>query len=395
MGRTPFCTAEGLKKGPWTAEEDQKLIAYIQKHGEGGWRSLPEKAGLQRCGKSCRLRWANYLRPGIKRGDFTSEDDQTIIELHAALGNRWAAIARHLPKRTDNEIKNYWNAHLKKRLATMSIDPVTQKPVGTTPGSSSRNSSTMGNAEPPMVHTESATKQESEPTLQQPTSRSTSASALLLNKLASRVTTLQCVDPLRACQIMQSMSSKGTGDGGATANNESAICRPTSNCQGNNISTALDTSAWLDIAETLTTPLNCLDLLETLPPELAECNASDDGGVSVDNYRIEDPVSDALSILDKNASAPASSFSSTSDRVLNNMASKLASLPCVDEIHDWQHNLPGPIQGDSDTTTTGDVAILDDISIDDTTYDMVGSPIFYNLNYLENEPEPSDPFYIP
>ncbi|XVF50092.1 hypothetical protein PTKIN_Ptkin04bG0066800 [Pterospermum kingtungense] len=88
MGRTTFCTADGLKKGAWTAEEDQKLIACIQKHGEGSWRSLPKKAGLQRCGKSCRLRWTNYLRPGIKRGDFTSEEDQTIIKLHAELGNR-------------------------------------------------------------------------------------------------------------------------------------------------------------------------------------------------------------------------------------------------------------------------------------------------------------------
>ncbi|XP_021287087.1 transcription factor MYB34-like [Herrania umbratica] len=335
MGRTPFCMAEGLKKKAWTAEEDQKLIAYIQKHGEGGWRSLPEKASLQRCGKSCRLRWANYLRSGIKRRDFTPEEDQTIIEHHAALGNRWAAIARHLPKRTENEIKNYWNAHLKKRLATMSIGSVTHKPVGTTPGLSSGNSNTIGNAEPPMVHTKSATTQESEPTLQQPTSRSTSASALLLNKLASRVNMLQSVDLIRACQIMQLMSSKGIGDGGATANNESVICHPTSNCQGNNTSTAPDTSIGLDIADLLTTPLNCQDLSEIISPESAKCNASDDGGVSVDNYKIEDPVADALSILDNNASTPASSFSSTSDRVSNNMASKFASLPCVDdEIHD-------------------------------------------------------------
>ncbi|XP_022736262.1 transcription factor MYB106-like [Durio zibethinus] len=88
MGRIPLCSVDGLKRGAWTAEEDQKLIAYIQKHGEGGWRSLAKKAGLRRCGKSCRLRWVNYLRLGVKRGDFTSEEAQTIIELHAALGNR-------------------------------------------------------------------------------------------------------------------------------------------------------------------------------------------------------------------------------------------------------------------------------------------------------------------
>ncbi|WVZ85971.1 hypothetical protein U9M48_032824 [Paspalum notatum var. saurae] len=128
MGRSPCCEKEGLKKGPWTPEEDQKLLAYIEQHGHGCWRSLPAKAGLQRCGKSCRLRWTNYLRPDIKRGKFSLQEEQTIIQLHALLGNRWSAIATHLPKRTDNEIKNYWNTHLKKRLAKMGIDPVTHKP---------------------------------------------------------------------------------------------------------------------------------------------------------------------------------------------------------------------------------------------------------------------------
>nr|AYE54705.1 MIXTA2 [Torenia fournieri] len=128
MGRSPCCDKVGLKKGPWTPEEDQKLLAYIEEHGHGSWRGLPAKAGLQRCGKSCRLRWSNYLRPDIKRGKFTLQEEQTIIQLHALLGNRWSAIATHLPKRTDNEIKNYWNTHLKKRLAKMGIDPVTHKP---------------------------------------------------------------------------------------------------------------------------------------------------------------------------------------------------------------------------------------------------------------------------
>ncbi|XP_022921395.1 transcription factor MYB106-like [Cucurbita moschata] len=128
MGRSPCCDKVGLKKGPWTPEEDQKLLAYIEEHGHGSWRALPSKAGLQRCGKSCRLRWINYLRPDIKRGKFSLQEEQTIIQLHALLGNRWSAIATHLPKRTDNEIKNYWNTHLKKRLAKMGIDPVTHKP---------------------------------------------------------------------------------------------------------------------------------------------------------------------------------------------------------------------------------------------------------------------------
>ncbi|RVW30474.1 Transcription factor MYB16 [Vitis vinifera] len=127
MGRSPCCDKVGLKKGPWTPEEDQKLLAYIEEHGHGSWRALPSKAGLQRCGKSCRLRWTNYLRPDIKRGKFSLQEEQTIIQLHALLGNRWSAIATHLPKRTDNEIKNYWNTHLKKRLAKMGIDPIGQR----------------------------------------------------------------------------------------------------------------------------------------------------------------------------------------------------------------------------------------------------------------------------
>ncbi|KAL8172353.1 hypothetical protein V2J09_024157 [Rumex salicifolius] len=128
MGRSPCCDKVGLKKGPWTPEEDQKLLAYVDEHGHGNWRALPTKAGLQRCGKSCRLRWTNYLRPDIIRGKFSLQEEQTIIQLHALLGNRWSAIATHLPKRTDNEIKNYWNTHLKKRLAKMGIDPITHKP---------------------------------------------------------------------------------------------------------------------------------------------------------------------------------------------------------------------------------------------------------------------------
>ncbi|CAN6552947.1 unnamed protein product [Malus baccata var. baccata] len=128
MGRAPCCDKNGLKKGPWTPEEDQKLMDYIQKHGYGNWRTLPKNAGLQRCGKSCRLRWTNYLRPDIKRGRFSFEEEETIIQLHSILGNKWSAIAARLPGRTDNEIKNYWNTHIRKRLLRMGIDPVTHSP---------------------------------------------------------------------------------------------------------------------------------------------------------------------------------------------------------------------------------------------------------------------------
>ncbi|XP_015897505.4 transcription factor MYB93 [Ziziphus jujuba] len=128
MGRPPCCDENGLKKGPWTPEEDEKLVDYINRHGHGSWRALPKLAGLNRCGKSCRLRWTNYLRPDIKRGKFSEEEERIIINLHSVLGNKWSRIATHLPGRTDNEIKNFWNTYLRKKLLKLGIDPETHKP---------------------------------------------------------------------------------------------------------------------------------------------------------------------------------------------------------------------------------------------------------------------------
>ncbi|XP_074562846.1 myb-related protein 306-like [Curcuma longa] len=115
MGRLPCCD-KGVKKGPWTPEEDLLLVSYIQQHGPGNWKTVPTSAGLMRCSKSCRLRWTNYLRPGIKRGNFTDQEEKLIVHLQEILGNRWATIASYLPERTDNDVKNYWNTHLKKKL---------------------------------------------------------------------------------------------------------------------------------------------------------------------------------------------------------------------------------------------------------------------------------------
>ncbi|PSS36003.1 Transcription factor like [Actinidia chinensis var. chinensis] len=117
MGRAPCCDKANVKKGPWSPEEDAKLKSYIDHHGTGGnWIALPHKIGLKRCGKSCRLRWLNYLRPNIKHGGFSEEEDNVICSLFLNIGSRWSIIAAQLPGRTDNDIKNYWNTKLKKKL---------------------------------------------------------------------------------------------------------------------------------------------------------------------------------------------------------------------------------------------------------------------------------------
>ncbi|KAK8951584.1 Transcription factor GAMYB [Platanthera zijinensis] len=104
-----------LKKGPWTAVEDAILRDFVKKYGEGNWNAVQRSSGLLRCGKSCRLRWANHLRPELKKVAFTQEEEHLIIEMHAKLGNKWARMASLLPGRTDNEIKNYWNTRTKRR----------------------------------------------------------------------------------------------------------------------------------------------------------------------------------------------------------------------------------------------------------------------------------------
>uniref|UniRef100_A0A7N0U5X7 Uncharacterized protein n=1 Tax=Kalanchoe fedtschenkoi TaxID=63787 RepID=A0A7N0U5X7_KALFE len=145
MGRSPCCEKAHTNKGAWTKEEDGRLMSYIRAHGEGCWRSLPKAAGLLRCGKSCRLRWINYLRPDLKRGNFTEEEDELIIKLHSLLGNKWSIIAGRLPGRTDNEIKNYWNTHIRRKLLNRGIDPATHRSINdpSTPERSTNTATTI------------------------------------------------------------------------------------------------------------------------------------------------------------------------------------------------------------------------------------------------------------
>ncbi|GLU16708.1 hypothetical protein SLE2022_331260 [Rubroshorea leprosula] len=111
-----------VRKGSWTAEEDNKLMEYVTVHGEGRWNLVARCAGLKRTGKSCRLRWLNYLRPDVRRGNITLEEQLLILELHSHWGNRWSKIAQYLPGRTDNEIKNYWRTRVQKQAKQLKCD---------------------------------------------------------------------------------------------------------------------------------------------------------------------------------------------------------------------------------------------------------------------------------
>ncbi|KAJ6970383.1 transcription factor MYB35-like [Populus alba x Populus x berolinensis] len=88
MARPPCCGKLNVRRGLWTADEDAKILAHVAKHGTGNWTVVPKKAGLQRCGKSCRLRWTNYLSPDLKHDNFTPQEEEMIIRLHAAIGSR-------------------------------------------------------------------------------------------------------------------------------------------------------------------------------------------------------------------------------------------------------------------------------------------------------------------
>ncbi|KAI4995088.1 hypothetical protein ZWY2020_034991 [Hordeum vulgare] len=126
---------QAVRRGPWSTEEDAKLMNHVAKHGVGRWGDIPRLAGIERGGKSCRLRWLNYLRPDLKRAALSQEEEDLIIRLHSIIGNSWSLIAACLPGRTDNGVKNFWNASIKHKLRRRGIDPVTHEPVADDNGS--------------------------------------------------------------------------------------------------------------------------------------------------------------------------------------------------------------------------------------------------------------------
>ncbi|XP_042476907.1 myb-related protein MYBAS2-like isoform X2 [Macadamia integrifolia] len=119
MTKKMMVAPEETRKGPWTEQEDLQLMCFVSLFGERRWDFIAKFSGLNRTGKSCRLRWVNYLHPGLKRGRMTPQEERLVLELHSKWGNRWSRIARRLPGRTDNEIKNYWRTHMRKKAQEM------------------------------------------------------------------------------------------------------------------------------------------------------------------------------------------------------------------------------------------------------------------------------------
>ncbi|CAO2148601.1 unnamed protein product [Urochloa humidicola] len=137
-GRGPY-----MKKGHWSPDEDERLYTQITNYGVGTWSTVAELAGLQRSGKSCRLRWMNYLRPDLKKQPISKQEEDLIISLQKVMGNRWSAIAARMPGRTDNDIKNYWNARIRKKTRKTDVKVHNSTEICQNEGASYKKSSRL------------------------------------------------------------------------------------------------------------------------------------------------------------------------------------------------------------------------------------------------------------
>ncbi|XP_060174549.1 transcription factor MYB48-like [Lycium barbarum] len=135
---------EEIRKGPWTEQEDLQLVFYVKMFGDRRWDFLAKVSGLKRSGKSCRLRWVNYLNPGLKRGRMTPQEERLVLQLHSKYGNRWSKIAGKLPGRTDNEIKNYWRTHMRKQAQDQKKNKAPISPSSSSSNCSSSSANSPG-----------------------------------------------------------------------------------------------------------------------------------------------------------------------------------------------------------------------------------------------------------
>ncbi|XP_040383084.1 transcription factor MYB4-like [Oryza brachyantha] len=179
-GEAAAAAAEKERKGLWSPEEDERLYTHITRCGVSTWSSVAQLAGLRRSGKSCRLRWMNYLRPDLKKEPITDREAETIVSLQKLLGNRWSVIAAKMPGRTDNEIKNYWNSRIRKRQ---------------TAAAAAAAATAAGRAK-------------SEPAAPPPLEKEPTANAATVEATASSPPVIPARHPVFACQLL---------DGGAAA----------------------------------------------------------------------------------------------------------------------------------------------------------------------------------
>ncbi|GAA0167871.1 DNA-binding transcription factor [Lithospermum erythrorhizon] len=148
---------EETRKGPWTEQEDVQLAFYVNLFGDRRWDFIAKVSGLKRTGKSCRLRWVNYMHPSLKRGKLSPQEEALVLQLHTKWGNRWSKIARKVPGRTDNDIKNYWRTHMRKEAQGKKKANMSSPSTTSLSSSSSSSGSPTGADSIPVITTSNAT----------------------------------------------------------------------------------------------------------------------------------------------------------------------------------------------------------------------------------------------